>query len=101
MLLFNANGSAIMGTTISRMMIDKEYGSMVFIDADGEAKRSKGHCHSNKSWDFVLLTDDETGKQMYMQLLSAFETNKSMKLVGTKNCIANGGIESLKRIEIY
>ncbi|QDO85850.1 hypothetical protein FM037_24550 [Shewanella psychropiezotolerans] len=91
--------SEIVDTTITRLMMDSTYGQKVFIKTAGVVTRD--NCHSTATWDYVLSTDSEFGKQVYAQLLTAYAAKKKLKLVGSGVCIVNGSIEGLKRLELY
>ena len=93
--------SEIVNTTITRLMMDSQYGQKVFIQTEGAVTREGGHCHSNSTWHYVIATDSEFGKQVYAQLLTAYAAKKQIKLVGTNVCLVHGNIEGLRRLEMY
>lgn len=93
--------SEINNTTITRLMMDSVYGSKVFIQVEGSAYRDSGHCHINSTWDYVISTNDEFGKQIHSQLLMAYAAKKQIKIIGSDLCIVNGNLEGLRRLEMY
>ncbi len=100
LLSFMSNASESGQTTIVKTMMDSDYSTKLFINVGGNITRSTNHCHQNATWDFVLDTGTEFGKQMLSQLLMALAAEKKVKLFGSDTCIVNGTIEGLKRIEI-
>lgn len=83
-------------------MMDSVYGNKVFIKTSVSASRANGHCHTNQSWDYILITDDEFGKQAYSLLLSAYTTKASVSLIGTDTCPSGAStpIEIVRRVEM-
>ena len=96
-----AASSEVTNAKISRLMMDNNYGPKLFVQVEGSPERASGHCHTNPTWDYVISTDDEFGKQMHSQLLAAFVSSKNVKLVGLDECVVNGTLEGLRRIEVY
>ena len=101
LLSLASTASEIPNTTVTRLMMDSSYGQKVFIQVEGSATRDAGHCHANATWDYVVSTEDEFGKQIHSQLLTAYAAKKQIKITGSNVCIVNGNIEGLKRLEIY
>jgi hypothetical protein len=90
--------SEISNTKITRTMMDATYGSKLFIQVEGSPVRE--NCHINGTWDYVLSTDDDFGKQMLSQILTAHAANKSIKIKGNDNCPV-GLTEEMIRLELY
>lgn len=101
MLPLCSMASEISDTTITRIMIDRSHGSELFIQVAGDPARGGGHCHINTTWDYVLSMEDELGKQLYSQILTAYAGQKQVKLAGTDLCDVHSGNETLRRVEIY
>ncbi len=93
-------GSEIDNTKITRTMMDERYGQLLFIQVEHAPSRDSSHCHSNGTWDYVLSTESELGKQMFSQLLSAYAASKKIKLFGKDTCLLNSSTETLQRIEL-
>ena len=93
--------SDILNTTISKLMMDNGYGLKLFIQTEDDATRDGGHCHTNGTWDYVVSTGDEFGKQIHAQLLAAYAAKKKVNLIGSDTCIVNGNIEGLQRLEVF
>ena len=92
------SASEIKDVTITRTMMDNSYGSVVFIQVDGDPVRE--NCHDNATWDYVLATGTDLGKQMLTQVIASHASQKSLKLFGDETCPI-GSTENLKRIEVY
>jgi hypothetical protein len=97
---FSANSSEIDNTKITRTMMDEGYGQVLFIQVERDPVRDGAHCHSNGTWDYVISTESEFGKQMFSQLLAAYAAGKTIKMFGKGTCLVNSSTETLKRIEL-
>jgi hypothetical protein len=93
-----SHASEISDTKITRTMMDTSYGSVLFIQVEGSPVRT--NCHANGTWDYILPTDTDVGKQILSQILTAHAANKSIKIVGNDLCPI-GSTEAMKRLELY
>jgi len=93
-----SQASEISNTKITRTMMDSSYGSVLFIQVEGSPVRT--NCHANGTWDYILPTNTDFGKQMLSQILTAHAANKSIKIVGNDLCPI-GSTETMKRLELY
>lgn len=104
LILFFVSGgvfaSEIDNTVITRTMMSSEHGLKFYIQVEGTPIRASGHCHANGTWDYVLATDNEFGKQLLSQLLAAHLSGKKVKLYGDDTCNAFRNLEDLTRLEI-
>lgn len=100
-LPFYSMASEISDTTITKIMIDRSHGQKLFIQVAGDPVRSSGHCHVNTMWDYVLSIEDELGKHLNAQILTAYAGQKQVKLAGTDLCDVHAGNETLRRVEAY
>lgn len=96
---FVSHSAEIDESAISRLMIDRNHGVLIFIDLD------KGHsspiaCHSSSSWQFVLDISDDLGKQIYSSLLALYASGREGLFAGEGNCNLYNGIETLRRVEL-
>lgn len=94
------NASELADTRITRLMSDRNYEGLTFIQVERNPIRDGGHCHGNQTWDYVLRNNDDVGKQIMSELLLAYAAGKTIKLKGTDSCPA-GETEELRRIELY
>lgn len=92
-----AQTSEITNTKITRTMMDANYGSILFIQVDGAPERT--NCHKNGTWDYVLPTSTDFGKQMLSQILTAHAANKSVSIKGNDDCPV-GSTEEMIRLEL-
>ncbi len=100
LLCSGVNASEIDNVKITRTMMDSNYGLKLFIQVGGTPARESDHCHSNRVWDYAISTEGELGKQMLSQLLSAYVSQKPLKLFGSDTCNVNSSTEDLRRIEL-
>jgi len=103
-LIFSANLSAseILNAHITKLMIDKNHGTIVFIKTDGTSDRTPGAgCHTNASWDYVADLTDATGQEIFSTLLAARASQQEVSLRGKGQSICDlyGNVETLRRIE--
>lgn len=96
-----ANASEIRDTKISKIMMDQQYGTELYIQVEGTPSRNAGHCHQNSTWDYAISTESEFGKQIFSQVLMAYAAQKNVKLTGNNTCNVCVSCEDLRRIEIY
>ena len=104
LILFFVSGgifaSEINNTVITRTMMAAEHGLKFYIQVEGTPNRASGHCHANSTWDYVIATDNEFGKQLFSQLLAAHLSGKKVKLYGNDTCKSFLNLEDLTRLEI-
>ena len=103
-LVFSANISAseILNAHITKLMIDKNHGTIVFIKTDGTSDRTPGAgCHTNASWDYVADLADASGQEIFSTLLAARAGQQEVSLRGKGQsiCDLHSGVETLRRIE--
>lgn len=84
---------------IKKIMMDQNYSTKVYIVLD-KSQASLIACHSNSSWQYVVDTGTEFGKQLYSILMILYTTGKSANFIGKNNCDVYFSIESLRRIEL-
>ena len=98
----NINASEILNAHITKLMIDKNHGTIVFIQTDGTSDRTPGAgCHTNTTWDYVADLSDATGQEIYSALLAAKASQQEVSLrgKGQSTCDLYGNVETLRRIE--
>ena len=103
-LVFSANLSAseILNAKITKLMIDKNHGSIVFIKTDGTSDRTPGAgCHTNASWDYVADLADASGQEIFSTLLAARASQQEVSLRGKGQsiCDIHSKVETLRRVE--
>ena len=86
-------------TSISRLMVDENYGDKLFIDAT-LSHSNPMECQTNNSWEFVLDMSTPQGEHYYSMLLTAYATKQPVLLGGAGVCTHHGDIEDLRRIEL-
>ncbi|MPY24444.1 hypothetical protein [Shewanella sp. YLB-07] len=101
LIALSGNASEIKDVKITKTMMSQSYGSVIFIKVDEAPSRGSGHCHTNHSWDYVIATESEFGKQMLSQILTAYAAQKTIALKGNDLCTIVNGSEDLTRIELY
>ena len=92
--------SEINNTKITRTMMDSNHGTAIFVQVEGSPSRSSGSCHSNGTWDYILPTDTEFGKQMLSRIMTAHASNKTVRIRGNDDCLL-GSVEIMTRLELY
>jgi hypothetical protein len=95
---FGVQASEINNVKITRMMMDSNYGTKLFIQVEGTPARASGHCHVNGTWDYAVDTSNEFGKQISSQILTAYIVQKSVKMSGSDQCTVHSSVEDFKRI---
>lgn len=92
-------GGKTSSAKIEQMMIDEDYGGLIFIRAVGEIQNAP-ECAANGQWSYVLPLNSELQKTtMTSFLLVAYTTGKAVQLIGKNSCNEFNSIETLKRIE--
>ena len=82
-------------------MMSQDYGQLLYIQLEQPPIRTSGHCHASTSWDFVLSTMDDFGKQMMSQVLVAYTAQNFVKVAGNDVCDIRPTTETLTRIELH
>ena len=93
-----AEGSAP-NAVIERLQINKNLGNMVFIRLT-ENPAVRAPCSTHGTWHFLLSLDDAVGRNLYVQLLTAYSTGQAMDLAGTGLC-GWGTIEDLNAVALH
>ena len=71
LLSTNASASEIINAKITKLMVDRNHGAIVFIQTDGVSDRTPGAgCHTNSTWDYVSDLTDTAGQEIYSTLRS-------------------------------
>ena len=97
----NINASEILNAHITKLMIDKNHGTIVFIQTDGTSDRTPGAgCHTNTTWDYVAGLADGSGQEIFSTLLAARASQQEVSLrgKGQSTCDLYGNVETLRRI---
>lgn len=71
---------------------------VLFIQVEGSPIRT--NCHANGTWDYVLPTSTDFGKQLLSRVLTAHAANKTVKISGKDTC-SIVSVEEMTRLEIY
>ena len=98
----NISASEILSAHITKLMIDKNHGTIVFIKTDGTSNRTPGAgCHTNTNWDYVADLADSSGQEIYSALLMAKASQQEISLHGKGQsvCDIHNKVETLRRIE--
>ena len=98
----NVSASEILNSHVTKLMIDKNHGTIVFIQTDGTSDRTPDTgCHINSTWDYVADLTDATGQEIYSALLAAKASQQEVSLrgKGQSTCDLYGNVETLRRIE--
>ena len=98
----NVSASEILNSHVTKLMIDKNHGTIVFIKTDGTSDRTPDTgCHINSTWDYVADLTDATGQEIYSALLAAKASQQEVSLrgKGQSTCDLYGNVETLRRIE--
>ena len=98
----NLSASEILNAKITKLMIDENLGTIVFIKTDGTSDRTPGAgCHTNASWDYVADLADATGLEIFSTLLAARASQQEVSLRGKGQsiCDIHSKVETLRRIE--
>ena len=101
-LCLSTEASEILNAKITRLMIDRNHGAIVFIQTDGVSDRTPGAgCHTNSTWDYVSDLTDTAGQEIYSTLLAAKVSQETISLRGKGQsvCDLHSSIESLSRVE--
>jgi hypothetical protein len=98
----NVSASEILTSHVTKLMIDKNHGTIVFIKTDGTSDRTPGAgCHTNPTWDYVANLADATGEEIYSILLAAKTAQQEVSLRGKGQSVCDlyNGVETLRRVE--
>ena len=98
----NVSASEILNSHVTKLMIDKNHGTIVFIKTDGTSDRTPGAgCHTNPTWDYVANLADATGQEIYSILLAAKTAQQEVSLRGKGQSVCDlyNGVETLRRVE--
>lgn len=99
-----AFSATVMNTEISKIMIDRGHGNLVFVKAEGS--KANPSCHANSAWSFVMPLETDNDKAMYSALLSAKVSGKKVTLIGSDSCefysgtSGSTGVETLIQAEV-
>lgn len=96
--VFAAEGSAP-NAMIERLQIKKNLGNMVFIRLAAEPTVRAG-CSTHGTWHFLLSLEDAAGRNLYIQLLTAYSTGQLVDLAGSGLC-GWGTIEDLNSVALH
>jgi hypothetical protein len=79
--------------------IDDGAPNILFIRVDrAKDAGTEPSCHTNGSWNYVRPLVSEQDKKVYAMLLAAKSTQTPVTLIGTTNCAAYSGIETLQAV---
>ena len=100
-LISDVHAADVESTTIKRLMLDINYGEMVYIELE-QRQATPIACHTNSGWEYVLDTSTPLGNKMYSMLLAAYAAKSPVKFVGMNNCslLPHTSTEGLRRIEL-
>lgn len=87
-------------TKIIQTMMSSDYGQILFVKVSHPPSRASGHCHTSTSWDYVMSTGSELGKQILSQILVAYGSQRDVVISGDNSCNVRSSTETLTRVEL-
>lgn len=91
--------SSVDNTTITRVMIDQNYGSIIYVQVAGTLSNSPS-CLTNNTWQYAFDASTTFGKLMFSQVLAAYNSIKTVKIEGAGTCNNFSTVEDMRRIEL-
>jgi hypothetical protein len=82
---------------IKTLYLGPAYGSKVFIEVDGSPTGTVG-CDAADQWSFAFDASSAEGKVYLATLLSAYSTQRTVRLISTDDCNVYAQIASLGTI---